>query len=135
MMDSSAHPHVYAAAAASAAGVTADVVHSTSWRMEGERIVLTYIVVSENALGEESFDVHRDHDHAEASEPGHGETQLCDATSAPVIVDELDVVHHALHHLALLAQTNAAIARSLTPVALAALLPLAPMGAGVLESA
>lgn len=135
VMHSSAHPHVYAAAAASAAGVMADVVHSTSWRMEGERIVLTYIVVSENALGEESFDVHRDHDHTEATKADHTEYELCDATTAPLIVDELDVIHHALHHLALLAKTDVAISRSLSPVALAGLLPLAPMGAGILESA
>lgn len=133
-MHSGTHPHGYAAAAADAAGLVPLVVHSTSWRLDGGNVVLTYIVVSSGPLGCESFDVHGDHRHETATDWGHTDSPLCGATAPPIVENEIDVVHHGLHHLALLAQTDAAIAHSLGADARVALLPLAPMGAGVLST-
>jgi hypothetical protein len=46
-----------------------------------------------------------------------------------------ELLHHAIHHLALLARTNRSIATVLSVEALAALLPLAPVGAGAFPGA
>lgn len=130
------HPHSYASAVAADRSIVADVVHSTSWRMVAGRVVLTYVVVTSDELGPSGFDVHRGHDHwlsgtLEDHVPGGAST---DATAAPEFIQDGDVLHHAVHHLALLARTNPSVMASLSAEALDSLRPLAPAGAGVLPA-
>ena len=132
-MASGDHPHRYAAAAADRAGVAGDVVHSTSWRMEAGSIVLTYIVISSRPLPGEAYSVHDEHDHLGGTPPDHaGDPETADATLAPDGLGSSAVLHHAIHHLALLARTNPSIISSLSRSALESLDRLAPAGAGVL---
>jgi hypothetical protein len=135
------HPHECARGVAESFGLRADVVHSTSWRMVDGAVVLTYVVVFASVAGMDAhaaasmFDVHRDHDHRRGTEAGHTSSADVDACAPRLDITGLEVVHHALHHLALLARTNTVIAAALTPAARAALAPLAPAGAGVLPTA
>ena len=134
-MTSTMHPHSYAAAAAKRCGVRADIIHSTSWRMDAGRVVLTYLVVTSHPLPGKSFDVHQDHVHLDSTPPDHvtgPPADLATATTAPVGIGAREVLHHAIHHLALLARTNPSVMSSLSRAALDSLLPLAPAGAGVL---
>ena len=56
-----------------------------------------------------------------------------DATFAPGEVSDVDVVHHAVHPLALLAATNASVEAALSEAACRSLRSFAPEGAGVLR--
>lgn len=136
VMHSQEHPHVYARSVATENSVVVDVIHSTSWRMVGEQVVLTYVVVTSDDLGTAAFNIHRDHDHRRSGTTADHvwDIDASDATAFPGTISDLDVLHHALHHLALLARTNPSIMTSLDPAALAALRPLAPAGAGVLPA-
>lgn len=101
--------------------------------MVGGRLVLTYIVVTNDDLGFGSFDVHPDRAHDFTGTPPDHATHPDDPTVPPDAITDWDVIHHALHHLALLASTNATIASALSLSARRSLRPLVPAGAGVLN--
>lgn len=129
------HPHLAALAVAVERGVRADVVHSTSWRMVADQLVVTYIVVTQDDIGPTSFDVHDDRTHEFVGTAADHTVVPIDPTRPPEMVTDWEVIHHALHHLALLAATNASISAALSPAARTALRPLVPEGAGVLGRA
>ncbi len=133
-LPSGIHPHVVAETAAAKRIITPDVVHSTSWRMVAARLVVTYIVVTTDDLGRGSFDVHPNRTHDFTGTSADHATTPDDPTSPPEAVTDWNVVHHALHHLALLASTNASIAAALSVSARRSLRPLVPAGAGVLTT-
>ncbi len=135
-LDATRHPHDQAGDAARGLGVEPSVVHSTSWRMVDGVVVLTYVVVTDDPLGGSWSDVHRAHGHdAEGAPLSHVlDADRGDAVTAPGAIAEESVVHHALHHLAMLATTNTAIADALGTTARASLAPLAPAPAGVLSA-
>lgn len=133
-LPSGIHPHVVAETAAAQRIITPDVVHSTSWRMVAGRLVVTYIIVTSDDLGRGSFDVHPDRTHDFTGTSADHATTPDDPTSPPEAVTDWNVVHHALHHLALLASTNASIAAALSASARRSLRPLVPAGAGVLTT-
>lgn len=129
------HPHTVAIGVANERGIAADVVHSTSWRMVHGRLVVTYIVVTQEDIGRDAFDVHTDRSHDFAGTTADHTTSRIDPTHPPEGVENWEVVHHALHHLALLASTNASIAAALSEGAHRSLRPLVPEGAGILGRA
>jgi hypothetical protein len=98
---------------------------------------LTYMVVTEDELGPERQEVHSADGHDAAApqrwEHDHVFSDPGTALSPPSSVDEWSVVHHGLHHLALLAETNAEVRSALSNRDLAALRPLGPASAGVLS--
>jgi hypothetical protein len=128
------HPHDVAHRAASSRRITADVVHSTSWRMVAGRLVVTYIVVTQTDLGTGSFDVHPDRTHEFRGTTQDHTSGSLDPICPPDNVADWEVVHHALHHLALLATTNKSIAAALSLTARQSLRPLVPAGAGILTT-
>ncbi len=100
--------------------------------MVAGRLVVTYIIVTHDDLGADSFDVHPDRTHEfRGTEPDHA-SGLVDPICPPGAVTDWDVIHHALHHLALLATTNTSIASALSASARRSLRALVPAGAGVL---
>ena len=129
------HPHAIALEVATQHGVRADVVHSTSWRMVDGNFVVTYIVVTPDDLGAGASDVRLDRSHVFAGTSADHTTGAMDPRYPPNAVTDWDVVHHALHHLALLATTDGSIRAALRPNALRALQPLAPAAAGVFRKA
>ena len=129
------HPHTIALQVATQHGVRAGVVHSTSWRMVGGELVVTYIVVTPDDLGGGASDVHRDRSHDFAGTSADHTTGATDPRDPPDAITDWEVVHHALHHLALLATTDGSIRAALRPNALRALHPLAPAAAGVFRKA
>lgn len=86
-------------------GLEARVLHSTSWRHDGEHVVLTYLAVvdppaalNENLAAEP----------VRRMEPARG-----DATTAPASIATAQVLEHALRHLAWLLADDPAIAGAL----------------------
>ena len=124
------HPHTVALQVAMQRGVRAEVVHSTSWRMVGGELVVTYIVVTPDDLGGGASDVHPDRSHEFAGTSADHTAGATDPRRPPETITDWEVVHHALHHLALLASTDASIRAVLRTDALRALHPLAPAAAG-----
>ena len=129
------HPHVIALEVATQHGVRAEVVHSTSWRMVDGELIITYIVVTPDDLGGDTFDVHPDRSHEFVGTSADHTTRAMDPRDPPDAITDWEVVHHALHHLALLATTDGSIRAALRPNALRALHPLAPAAAGVFRKA
>ena len=103
------HPQEAALAALAEARLEPVLLHSTSWRHEAGRVVLTYAAVVEPAVGAESRPVWR--------------VPLArgSALTAPEAIDEDQVAAHALVHLAWLAGHDAAVAVALSGHWLAAL--------------
>ena len=124
------HPHAIALEVATQHAVRADVVHSTSWRMVNGGLVVTYIVVTPDDLGGGASDVHPDRSHEFAGTSADHTAGATDPRRPPETITDWEVVHHALHHLALLASTDASIRAALRTDALRALHPLAPAAAG-----
>ena len=96
------HPQEAALAALAQARLEPALLHSTSWRHEAGRVVLTYAAVVEPAAGAESRPVWR--------------VPLArgSALTAPEEIDEDQVAAHALVHLAWLAGHDAAVALALS---------------------
>jgi predicted ATPase/CRP-like cAMP-binding protein len=92
-------------AALAAVGLRSSIVHSTSWRQEAGRLVLTYLAVLEEparALGFEDIAV----DRADLARGGtHG---------APAAIDVAQVVEHGLRHLSWLSRDDPVIGPALT---------------------
>jgi hypothetical protein len=81
------------------------VVHSTSWRAEPGRIVLTYVAAVEDPEPLSPF---------LAAEPvGHVDLARGEATAAPKAIAEAQVLEHALRHLSWLVRDDAAVREAL----------------------
>jgi len=86
-------------------GLTPVVVHSTSWRSEPGRVILTYVaaVAAPDALSPYLAD-----------EPvGRSELARGEATAAPAAIAESQVLEHALRHLSWLVRDDAAVGEAL----------------------
>ena len=80
------------------------LVHSTSWRREGDAVILTFVVVIEPSLVG-----------AMASEPiGRAELARSEATAAPREIAHAQVVEHGLRHLAWLAVDDPTVKTTLS---------------------
>ena len=86
-------------------GLQARVLHSTSWRHDGEHVVLTYLA---------AVDPPTEVNENLASEPV-GRTQLARgaATAAPASIQVDQVVEHALRHLSWLLRDDPVVAEAL----------------------
>ena len=83
----------------------ARLVHSTSWRRDRDAVILSFVVV----IGQELRG-------AMPSEPiGRTELARSAATAAPADISHLQVLEHALRHLAWLADDDAVVAAELSP--------------------
>lgn len=91
--------------AVASAGLSPVMVHSTSWRVEDRRIVLTFVVVVERPATDPVPLVPEVVTRAELAR-GH-------ATGAPTAVHLSQVVEHGLRHLSWLVHEDAAIAAAL----------------------
>lgn len=93
-----------------------DLVHSTSWRQGEEGVVLTFFVVIEPALalGKDAVPV------------GRTELARSEAAAAPPAIASVQVLEHAVRHLAWLAKDDPVVQAELSAewkAALAAYLP------------
>ena len=98
-------------------GLEARVLHSTSWRHDGDHVVLTYLAVVDppSALNPNL-----------TSEPtARVDLARGDATAAPAAIETSQVLEHALRHLAWLVTDDPAVAGAL-PEWGAALEPYVP---------
>jgi hypothetical protein len=94
-------------------GLRPSVVHSTSWRHDRGRLVLTYVAVLSGEPPSTAGLVARPVRPGELARGG--------ALTPPVGLDVDQVLHHALRHLAWLQREDAAIAAELDPAWAAAL--------------
>ena len=86
-------------------GLEARVLHSTSWRHDGEHVVLSYLAV---------VDVRSGVDPNLTVEPvSHAELARGEATAAPATIEIDQVLEHALRHLAWLLADDPAVASAL----------------------
>ena len=100
-----ARPEEVATQAIEGLGLEPVVLHSTSWRHAGAEVVLTYLaVVSPDAGPPSSW---------ESTPVAHAELARGDATRPPSAIDVLQVLEHALRHLAWLVRDDPAIASAL----------------------
>ena len=100
-----ADPGPIVAAALASRGLRPSVVHSTSWRHEDGRLVLTYIAVLAAGPPPAAGLVARP---ASPGAPARG-----GPTTPPVILDVDQVLNHALRHLAWLQRDDPAVAAEL----------------------
>jgi hypothetical protein len=110
-----AHPEHSVARVLVDAGLHARVVHSTSWRHEKGRLVLTYVA----CLDEEPMT----HSPLAAREVCRQSMARGTPTSAPERITFGQVVEHGLHHLAWLVGHDRAVRNSLTGAWIRALSP------------
>jgi hypothetical protein len=103
--------------ALAAAGVPAQIVHSTSWRFEAGRLVLTYLAVMPAPHAASGF-------HAEGVR--RAELARGTATGAPAAIDVAQVVEHGLRHLCWLSRDDPVIREELSPEWLAAVAEYQP---------
>jgi hypothetical protein len=84
------------------------LVHSTSWRHDGEQVVLTYVAVlpAEQAPGGPDGPL-------VARPLGHVELARGDATAPPARIDLEQVLEHALRHLSWLRRDDPVVAEEL----------------------
>lgn len=82
------------------------VVHSTSWRHEEGRVILTYVAAVEPPIG-------LPRDVAELVEVGHAELARGGATAPPAGIGVQQVIEHALRHLSWLVQDDEVVGREL----------------------
>jgi len=100
-----ARPEEVAARALGQLGMDPIVLHSTSWRHSGDEVVLTYLaVVSPVAALPPSW---------ETLSITHTELARGDATAPPTAINVLQVLEHALRHLAWLVRDDREIAKAL----------------------
>lgn len=85
-------------------GLTPIVVHSTSWRMENERMILTYVAIVPHAV---------QHAYLEPQRIGRAALARGEATAAPTVVHIEQVIEHAVRHLAWLVSDDPVIAQAL----------------------
>ena len=81
------------------------MVHSTSWRFQGESLVLTYIAVISN---DRAFV-----DGFEAIGVTHRDIARGSATAPPEGIEVEEVIEHVLRHLAWLSRDDSSIAEAL----------------------
>jgi hypothetical protein len=99
-----AQPEDVAASALNTLGIKPLVLHSTSWRHAGGEVILTYLAVVEAGVVPESW----------ACEPvSHAELARGDATAPPSAIGVVQVLEHALRHLAWLVAEDEVIAGTL----------------------
>jgi len=81
------------------------LVHSTSWRRDRDAVILSFVVVIDEALvgGMESVPI------------GRAELARSEATAAPRDIADTQVVEHGLRHMAWLAVDDAVVAGALSP--------------------
>jgi hypothetical protein len=100
-----ARPEEVAARALAGLGLEPIVLHSTSWRHAGAEVVLTYLaVVSPDASPPPSWEI---------APVAHVELARGEATAPPPAIGVLQILEHALRHLAWLVRDDPAIARVL----------------------
>lgn len=100
-----ARPEEVAARALAQLGTTALVLHSTSWRNTGDEVVLTYLaVVAPTSPAPPSW---------QTVAVGRSELARGDATAPPQSIGVLQVLEHALRHLAWLTKDDPIIAHEL----------------------
>ena len=81
------------------------LVHSTSWRHDGDAVILSFIVViDEAAVGAMDSGLIR-----------RAELARSAATAAPTRIDDVQVIEHALRHLAWLAVDDPVVSAELPP--------------------
>jgi hypothetical protein len=81
------------------------LVHSTSWRRDGQAVVLTFVVAIEsNLVGT-----------METAPIGRADLARSDATAAPRVIGYEQVLEHGLRHLAWLAADDPVVATELSP--------------------
>ncbi|WP_433346028.1 hypothetical protein [Micromonospora sp. CA-111912] len=127
--DSEPHAEVELELAGRAAKDSASLLHSTSWRVDGPRVILTYIAVVEvTGLVRDQWPDALPIDLALAEAVGRPPTNAANDAPAPRYVD---VLLHALRHLRFLIDYDATAAEALTGTIRGHLLPLAPALAGM----
>lgn len=103
------------------------VVHSTSWRYEAERLVLSYLAVLQPpqplTAAPPGFVPH----------PVHAGSHRTGRTSDPAAIPVMDVVMHGLRHLAMLRVSDTAVAETLSACWHQLLIEWEPLPAGLLE--
>jgi non-specific serine/threonine protein kinase len=92
------------------AALKAAVVHSTSWRYQGGRLVLTYLAI----LADSGSEQHRAAGF-EAVPIGRADLARGTAREAPQEIDVAQVVEHGLRHLSWLSRDDPAIRDELSP--------------------
>jgi class 3 adenylate cyclase/CRP-like cAMP-binding protein/tetratricopeptide (TPR) repeat protein len=101
------HPGESTAAALASAGLRAEAIHSTSWRHDRGRLVLTYVAVLEDqGTMPEGF---------EERPVRRAELVRGSATDAPPAVGVEAVIEHALRHLSWLRADDPSMGRTLGP--------------------
>ena len=115
--DAARHPGDVARAELERRELSPIVVHSTSWRMEGERLVLSYVAVVADPGSDAGF--------GEAHVRPHNLVRGT-AIAAPAAIRLEEVVEHALRHLAWLVRDDAAVRNALGGGWLEALRPYGP---------
>jgi CRP-like cAMP-binding protein len=98
-------PAAVVGAALARIGLRAEIVHSTSWRYEGDRLVLTYVAILPGPLRPDDF---------EAISVARADLARGTARGAPASIDVSQVVEHGLRHLSWLSRDDPAIRESLT---------------------
>lgn len=91
--------------AAARYGLTPIVIHSTSWRQAGDRVVLTYLAVVQPPTDASP--------HLDDCAVARIDLARGDATAAPSAIGIGQVVEHALRHLAWLVRDDPAVAAAL----------------------
>lgn len=81
------------------------LVHSTSWRRDRDAVILSFVVVIDEALVGEM----------ESRPIGRAELARSEATAAPRDIAHAQVVEHGLRHMAWLAVDDAVVASGLSP--------------------
>jgi hypothetical protein len=104
---SGADPGPVVIAALSSRGLRPSVVHSTSWRHEGGRLVLTYVAVLDAEPPSVAGLV--------GGPVAPGAPARGGATTPPASLHIDQVLHHALRHLAWLQRDDPAVAAELDP--------------------
>ena len=86
-------------------GLEARVLHSTSWRHDGEHVVLTYLAVVDPPT--------KANEHLTPEPVGRTQLARGAATAAPASIQVDQVVEHALRHLSWLVGDDPAVAAAL----------------------
>jgi CRP-like cAMP-binding protein len=98
-------PAAVVGAALAGIGLHAEIVHSTSWRYEGDRLVLTYLAILPGPRTPDGF---------EAVSVARAELARGTAREAPSSIDVSQVVEHGLRHLSWLGRDDPAIREGLS---------------------
>lgn len=93
-------PEQIAAQTLARLGLQPTILHSTSWRHRGEEVVLTYLATLEDISVPDSWEV---------VPVGRAELARGDKTAPPPVIGILQVLEHALRHLAWLVKDDSEI--------------------------